>query len=104
MFIGKYELDGKTYFNIYYKNGGYALWFEDTFSPNCENIEILDFKIGGKDYKERKSNLVELAKEWQLYFSGYSWSYSELWEIENYFLENGKRYGLLKEFRENCIC
>jgi len=105
MFIGKYELDGETYFDIYYKNSlGYDLWHKNTFSPKCKDIEILDFKIGGKTYQERKSNLVELAKEWQLFFSGLAWSYSELYEIGNYFYENAKRYGLVKEFKENCIC
>ena len=104
MFIGYYELDGKEHFNIYYKKGGWDLWHSDTFSPLCENIEILEFKIGGKTYQERKNNLIELAKDWQLHFSSLSWSYGELAEIQNYLYENAKRYGLLKEFRENVIC
>lgn len=105
MFIGKYELESKEYFNIYYKNkSGYELWNSDTFSPNTKNIETLDFKISGKDYREKQASLEDLAKEWQHNFSSLSWSYGELAEIENYFYENGKRYGLLKEFKENCIC
>ena len=52
MFIGCYELDGETYFDIYYKNSlGYDLWHKNTFSPKCKDIEILDFKIGGKNYQ-----------------------------------------------------
>ena len=105
MFIGYYELEGKEHFNIYYKNSeGFREWNKDTFSPTCENIEILDFKIGGKTYEERKNNLEELAKEWQLRFSSLSWSYGELAEIGNYFYNNGKRYGLLRVFKENAIC
>ena len=105
MFIGKYELDGKDNFNIYYKNiNGYKEWHKDTFSPNCENIEMLDFKISGKTYQERRECLRDIAIEWSNHFSQYSWSYGELSEIEDYFYENAKRYGLVKEFKENCIC
>ena len=101
MFIGKFELDNKVYNNIYYD---YKAWYEDTFSVNSSNFETLDFKISGKDYRERQSNLVELAKDWQLHFSQYSWSYGELAEIEDWFYKNAKRYGLLEEFRVNGIC
>lgn len=108
MFIGYYELEGKEHFDIYFYSNwgekGYILWRDDTFSPLCKNIKTLDFRIKGKNYQERKNNLIELAKEWQLDFSYLSWSYSELAEIVNYFYNNGKRYGLLKEFRENGIC
>ena len=52
MFIGYYETDGKENFSIYYKNAnGFREWISDTFSPTCENITILDFKIGGKTYQ-----------------------------------------------------
>lgn len=105
MFIGYYETDGKEKFSIYYKNvNGFREWQKDTFSPTCENITILDFKIGGKTYQEKKNNLEDLAKDWQLNFAALPWSYSELYEINNYFQENAKRYGLLKEFHENGIC
>ena len=105
MFLGFYMLDGKEHFNIYYKcREGYEAWHRDTFSPTCEDIATLDFKIGGKTYQERKANLEEIAILWQLHWSYLSWSYSELYEIGNYFLENGKRYGLLRVFHENAIC
>ena len=105
MFIGIYTLDGKTYNNIYGKrNGGFQLWFSDTFSPECENIMTLDFSIHGKTYREKQAEVESKAKEWQCIFSQYNWSYYELYMIENWFYENGKRYGLLKEFRENAIC
>ena len=105
MFIGKYELEDQEYFYIYYKkNGGWSAFHTDTFSPLTKNIEILDFKISGKTYREKQASLEDLAKEWQLYFCDFGWSYGELMEITNYFYENGKRYGLLKEFKENAIC
>lgn len=105
MFIGFYRLDGEDNFAIYYKcREGYDEWHKDTFSPTCEDIEVLDFKISGKDYREKQESLRNLAIDWQLNFSSLSWSYGELAEIEGYFYENGKRYGLLKEFKENFIC
>lgn len=105
MFIGYYELNQKQYFNIYYKNElGYKEWCKDTFSPTCENIQTLDFKLSGKTYKEKQNCLVELAKDWQLIFSQLPWSYGELAEIEDYFHKNAKRYGCIQEFKENGIC
>ena len=103
MFIGKY-LDNELHFAIYYKNRyGYKAWCEDTFSPSCENIQVLDFKIVGNDYQERKNSLEDLALDWQTNFATLPWSYSELAEIENWFYKNAKRYGLLEEFKVNGI-
>ena len=105
MFIGKYESDGETYANIYFKNkNGYEEWHNDTFSPLTENIETLDFKLSGKTYTEKQNNLIEIAKDWQLYFCQFVWSMSELYLIEDWLYKNAKRYGLLKEFHENAIC
>ena len=111
MFLGYYELEEKEDFGIYYyknsiryKGNEWEIWLKDTFSPNIKYIRFLDFTIKGKNYNERKSNLIEIAKEWQLDFGYLGWSYSEYAEIMNYFYKNAKRYGLLKEFRENGIC
>lgn len=107
MFIGKYELNGELHFDIYfysnYGEQGYKLWFEETFSPDVENIEVLDFKIKGKNYKERKASLEDIAIDWSNNFSQYSWSYGELAQIGSWFYEKAKKYGLIKEFEENAI-
>lgn len=104
MFIGVYKLEGKNYFNVYYKcKEGYDMWHSDTFSPCCEDIEILDFKIKGKNYKERKASLEGTAIDWSNNFSQYGWSYGELAEIGSWFYEKAKKYGLVKEFEENAI-
>lgn len=105
MFIGYYELDNEKHFAIYSKNKeGVKSWKEDTFSPNCKNIKILDFKISGYEYRERQESLVELAKKWQYEFSHLGWSYSELAAIEDWFYVKAKRYGVLNEFNVNGIC
>ena len=104
MFIGFYRLDDEEYFDIYYKNSlGYDLWNKNTFSPNCKDIAVLDFKISGNNYIERQSNLIEIAKDWQNNFAGLEWSYGEYACVSDWFYKNAKRYGLIKEFKENCI-
>ena len=105
MFLGVYELDNKIYNTIYEDSMiGWNQWFADTFSPKIKNCNLLVLKTRGKNYKERKANAIELAKEWQNYFTQYSWSYAEVAEIQYFFENQGKRYGLLKEFKENTIC
>lgn len=55
-------------------------------------------------YQERKELARQKAIEWQLDFSNNNYSYSELADFYSYFYKLGKRYGLLKEFKENGIC
>ena len=105
MFIGVYTLENKTYYNIYdKKNGGFDVWYNETFSPDTKDINILNFVIYGYSYGDKKNYLKDLAIKWQLEFAQYSWSYYELYVIQNWFYKNAKRYGLLKEFKENGIC
>lgn len=105
MFIGKYTIYNETYSYIYYKNKyGYEQWFKDTCNMNVSDIEILDLSVKGKTYAEKKAYAEELAKDYQYNFACLNWSYGELYEIGNFFETIGKRYGLLKEFKENAIC
>ena len=79
-------------------------FYKDTFSPIVAFDFILDFTVKGKTYKEKKGNLQDLAIEYSNKAGDLNLSYYELSCIQNFFYENGKRYGLLKEFKENCIC
>ena len=54
-------------------------------------------------YAERKANVREKAIDWQYEASEQDLSYGELAEAGDYFYKMGKRYGLLREFRENGI-
>lgn len=54
-------------------------------------------------YAERKENVREEAIDWQYEASEKNLSYGELAEAGDYFYKMGKRYGLLREFRENGI-
>lgn len=56
-----------------------------------------------KTYKELKEEAREKAIDWQLEFSQNDHYMSEYVFYGDYFTRLGKRYGLLKEFRENGI-
>ena len=100
-FVGVYkDTDGKIKNNIYYN---FEAWCNDTFSPAIEIIKSIPLKVYGYSYKEKKEDLRQKAIEYQDTFNYVSWSYEELTEIGEYFYKNGKRYGLLREFKENGI-
>ena len=64
-------------------------------------------KIHGPNdyYHIRKIDLQDEAISFQESFAaGHAWSYGELAEMQAYFEQQGRRYGLLREFRENGIC
>lgn len=55
-------------------------------------------------YQKAKAKARNEAIEWQLDFCNHNYYMSELIEFANHFEKLGKRYGLLREFRENGIC
>ena len=61
--------------------------------------------VSGRTYQERKNDIRNKAIEWSNNQGEYAaWSYGELADIGSFFETNGRRYGLLTEFRENAIC
>ena len=56
-----------------------------------------------KTYQENKSRVREMAIDWQIEASENDYSYGELSYFGEIFRKLGKRYGLLREFRENGI-
>lgn len=54
-------------------------------------------------YYINKNKLRDKAIEWQHKTSSYNYSYGDLIYFSNYFEKKAKKYGLLKEFRENAI-
>lgn len=54
-------------------------------------------------YIEKRERARELAIDWQLNFSNKSRSYLYCIEWANRFERIGRKYGLLREFRENGI-
>ena len=54
-------------------------------------------------YQIGKEKARQEAMDWQLDFCNHDYSWGELAFFENYFTKLAKRYGLVKEFKENCI-
>lgn len=54
-------------------------------------------------YTKSKESTRAKAIEWQTDFENHNYSYEELADFQNYFSKLAKRYGLVREFRENGI-
>lgn len=101
MFFASYkDENGKEHATLYFD---YPSFYADTFSPECEIIQVIQLSTHGKNYRERKNSLKEIAVEFS-HNAICGLSYEELSHIQNFFETMGKRYGLLREFRENAIC
>lgn len=107
------EIDGGIYENVTIEDVRNDIQENQGAFPRVPTIEELDEHIilfiplivSGKSYQERKNDLHNKAVEWSNNQGQYPrWSYGELATIQDFFERNGKRYGLLKEFKENCIC
>ena len=104
-FIATYKQNNQNYNNIYCNNLiGWDEYHSDTFTSSTEDLQLLILSVKGKTYQERKAYTEELAKDWQYNYNDFSWSYGELAIVCDFFEKMGKRYGLLKEFKENAIC
>ena len=100
MFLATISRNGKEYTSIYYD---FETLYKDTFSPEAEIVNYIPLQVSGRNYQEKQNSLRETAIE----FSNAElsdMSYSEWAAIGSFFETNGRRYGLLKEFRENTIC
>lgn len=56
-----------------------------------------------KDYKTKKEELRQMAINWQYAQSEHVFDLTILSRVSFYFREQGKKYGLIKEFKENAI-
>lgn len=54
-------------------------------------------------YAEHKEKVREEAIDWQHDFPNHNYYWSEMADFSAHFYKLGKRYGLLREFRENGI-
>lgn len=60
--------------------------------------------VSGKSYTNRKNDLREKAIEYQnSWYDFCGFSYGEIATISDFFVNNGRKYGLTKEFKENGI-
>lgn len=54
-------------------------------------------------YQKYKEKARQEAIEWQRDFEEQDYCWGDLIIYQQYFEEKAKRYGLVKEFKENCI-
>ena len=83
--------------------GGREAYFKDTFCPHTEIVSFISFHASGKTYAEKKESVRNAALDYQNAQGGYQFSYSEIITIGAWFERMGRKYGLMKEFRENAI-
>lgn len=100
MFYAKFAIEGKEHAELY---DSWDRYHADTFSPLTEDISFVDFNVHGKDYQSRKNCVRDIALDWSNSDTS-GLSCLELHRIWSWFYNMGRRYGLLQEFRENCIC
>ena len=95
--------NGNATTTVYSGLNAWRNYHADTFSPLCEVEELLILEIKGKTYKERKASAEDIAITYSnMEKDGMSWG--ECAEVGAWFEKVGKRYGLMAEFKENCIC
>lgn len=82
---------------------GFDEFYKATWSPENEYTFLTDFHIRGKNYASRKNYARNLAKEVQQVTSNGSLTYSELAYIGAAMGKIARRYGLVREFKENGI-
>ena len=107
LFTIMYDEFNTEQFIVTYDN--YKEYFNNTFcEPGSLVVEWIidpDKPPKGKTYKDKQSTLQNQAIAYQ-HAAGSSESILSYWElsiIQDYFTRYGKRYGLLKEFKENGI-
>lgn len=72
----------------------------------CNFFELTGDKIMAGyilNYREKKAKAREEAIRWQRDFAEHNYSMSELADWQAHFEKEGKKYGLIKEFKENGI-
>ena len=72
---------------------------------DCKSFAVLSRREfhGRKTYEDKKVLLQAFAQDWQLKNPEMFYSWQDLSDWGAFFEEYGKKYGLLREFRENGI-
>ena len=78
-------------------------YHEATFSPDIEATCTIELGRVKGNYQDKKAAIQDKAIEYSNN-NAPGLSYGEIADIQGYFETYGKRYGLLRDFRENAIC
>ena len=102
IYYGVYkDKNGNENAGLYFGKEGLQEFYRNTFIPNSQ-VHLMALSVKGKTYKEKKQAARDLAIEYSNNsYPGFSWSECAI--AVDFFEKIGKRYGLLEEFRENCI-
>lgn len=75
------------------------------FTFECSEVCDTDYRYYGlTSYAENQEALRNIAIEWQYNFEEMNYSWGDLSEWQDFFTEYGRKYGLMREFKENAIC
>ena len=86
-----------TNINIYYET-----YYNATFSPDVEIIDIIPLSVKGKTYTAKKEFFRDLAIKYSnADLSGIS--YGEISIITGFFEKCARRFGLTRELKDKCI-
>ena len=86
---------------------GAFLWMINNYNITIINNDFMYIdgpKKPAKTYKEKKEALREFAIYYQSWAAGAVQSWAEVASWADFFDYAGRRFGLLSEFKENCIC
>lgn len=101
--LGGYnDSNGNYTVNLYEGNEGYSRFICDTFQPDCDATCITLYAIGDS-YAKRKSHAREIVKAVQEMVAKGNLTYGELSIVGTQLEKMARRYGLIREFRENGI-
>lgn len=101
MILAILKHDYDTYLEVYET---WDAFHADVFSPEVDVEWAWDGKAHGKSYADKKSYIREQAIEYSnaVWSADYNWS--TFAEASSLLEKYGRRYGLMTEFKENCIC
>lgn len=77
--------------------------YHNLLPDNYEDIYAYDFKAAGNNYEEQKANVQAAAIDYSN-AEKYDMDYGALLFVSDGFERLGRRYGLLTEFHNECIC
>lgn len=79
-------------------------YIRDTFSPEWGQDYLIEFKVRGRSYAEKKNHVRNLAVEMStLPLDTWDVPWFAEGDITEWFETMGRRYGLVREFTENGI-
>lgn len=81
----------------------FDIYYSASFNPDC-TVTRFNFDLpSGGSYAERKAKAEQIAIDWSYAVGDTALSYGEHAAIDEFFERIGRKYGLLREFRENGI-